>query len=171
MASVLGGPGWTGWFQPPGTQAGVLASAPSPSPWGAGLLDGRPRLTVYVRGTTGHVYQTTWDTSWSPWTPIGAPQDIITGAPGTFTSRQFASYVLVRGTDDRAYAFYPSDPIESAWADFVATRRDNVTAVVYDINTGRTEMFRPGVIEHTASTVKVDILGTLLQEAQDSDAP
>ena len=51
-------------------------------------------------------------------------------------------------------------------AAFVATRTDNVTVAVYDIATGLTYTFRPGVVEHTASTVKVDILGTLLARAQ-----
>ena len=51
-------------------------------------------------------------------------------------------------------------------ASFVSTRIDNVTAAVYDINTGQSYNFRPGVVEHTASTVKVDILGTLLTQAQ-----
>ena len=57
---------------------------------------------------------------------------------------------------------YPTDPIGTALANYVAGRADNVTAVVYDIITGQTVVFRPGVVEHTASTVKVDILGTLL---------
>ena len=169
--SYWAGQGWSGWLQPPGTQAGVLASAPSASPWGAGLPGASPRLTVFVRGTNGHVYQTTWDAAWSPWAPIGAPQDMIIGAPGVFTSLQFAPYILGRGTDNRAYAFYPYNPIGTALANFVATRVDNVTAVVYDINTGQTVVFQPGVVEHTASTVKVDILATLLQEAQAAGRP
>jgi hypothetical protein len=165
------GKGWSGWFQPPGTQAGVLASAPSASPWGAGLPDAVPRLTVFIRGTDGHVYQTTWDAGWSPWAAIGTPWDVIIGAPGVFTSMQFAPYVLGWGTNNRAYAFYPSNPIGTALANLVASRADNVTAVVYDINTGHTVMFRPGVVEHTASTVKVDILATLLLEAQAAGRP
>jgi hypothetical protein len=111
------------------------------------------------------VYQTTWDQGWSPWVSVGA---FIVGAPGVFTTRQFAPYVLFRGPHNLAYALYPHDPIGTALANLVASRADNVTAVVYDINTGQTVTFRPGVIEHTASTVKVDILGTLLKRAQDA---
>ncbi len=114
------------------------------------------------------MYQTTWDNGWSPWTSIGSPHDVIVGAPGVVTTRQFAAYALARGTDNRAYAFYPTDPIGTALANYVAGRADNVTAVVYDIITGQTVVFRPGVVEHTASTVKVDILGTLLKGAQDA---
>jgi hypothetical protein len=48
----------------------------------------------------------------------------------------------------------------------VATRSDNVTVAVDDRLTGMIYQFRPGVVEHTASTLKVDILATLLTEAQ-----
>jgi beta-lactamase class A len=128
-------------------------------------------LTVFGRGTDGRVYQTTWDAGWSPWAAVGSANNIIIGAPGVSTSAQFAAYALVRGTDSRAYAFYPRDPIGSALARFVAGRADNVTAAVYDINTGQMVVFRAGVVEHTASTVKVDILATLLKEAQDARRP
>jgi beta-lactamase class A len=132
------------------------------------MPDGRHRLTVFVRGTNGHVYQTTWDLSWSPWAQIGHSYDVIVEAPGVSTTNQFAAYALGRGTNNLAYAFYPHDPIGTALASFVASRADNVTAVVYDMMTGQTVTFRPGVVEHTASTVKVDILATLLKEAQDA---
>jgi hypothetical protein len=49
---------------------------------------------------------------------------------------------------------------------YMATRSDNVTAAVSDIRTGVTYTYRPGVVENTASTVKVDILATLLHETQ-----
>jgi hypothetical protein len=102
------GRAWTGWFQPPGTAPGVLASAPAASPWGAGLLDPRPRLSVFVRGIDSHLYQTTWDRGWAGWVPVGAPQNVIAGAPGVPTSLQVEPYVVARGTDDRAYLFSPS---------------------------------------------------------------
>ncbi len=41
-----------------------------------------------------------------------------------------------------------------------------MTVDVEDLATGQTYAYRPGVVEHTASTVKVDILATLLREAQ-----
>ncbi len=53
---------------------------------------------------------------------------------------------------------------------YVATRADNVTAAVYDVTTGATYTYRPGVVEHTASTLKVDILATLLSQTQ-ADGP
>ncbi len=42
----------------------------------------------------------------------------------------------------------------------------NVTAAVYDELTGVTSLYRPGVTEQCASIMKVDILATLLSEAQ-----
>jgi hypothetical protein len=53
-----------------------------------------------------------------------------------------------------------------AIAGYVAGRDDNVTVAVEDLTTGRIYQFRPGVVENTASTLKVDILATLLVEAQ-----
>ena len=53
-----------------------------------------------------------------------------------------------------------------AIAKYVATRSDNVTVAVENIRTGQILQFRPGVVEHTASTLKVDILATLLAQAQ-----
>jgi hypothetical protein len=48
----------------------------------------------------------------------------------------------------------------------VRSRVSNVTAAVLDRTTGQMSLYRPGVVEHTASTVKVDILATLLTQAQ-----
>lgn len=51
---------------------------------------------------------------------------------------------------------------------FLASRSGNVTAAVYDTRTRRVWLFHPGVREYTASVVKVEIMGTALQEAQQS---
>ena len=58
-----------------------------------------------------------------------------------------------------------TSPIPAITA-YVATRVDDVTVAVDDLTTGENFAYRPGVVEHTASTVKVDILATLLREAQ-----
>jgi hypothetical protein len=42
----------------------------------------------------------------------------------------------------------------------------SVTAAVYDATTGRTYVLHPGVAEYTASIVDVEIMGTLLKQAQ-----
>ncbi len=59
----------------------------------------------------------------------------------------------------------------SAIAAYAATRADNVTVAVEDLTTGQIYQFRPGVVENTASTVKVDILATLLAQAQAAGRP
>jgi len=53
-----------------------------------------------------------------------------------------------------------------AIAQYLAGRTDNVTVAVEDLDSGTILQFRPGVIENTASTLKVDILATLLVRAQ-----
>ena len=58
-----------------------------------------------------------------------------------------------------------------AIAAYVAGRADNVTVAVEDLTTGQIYQFRPGVVENTASTLKVDILASLLVEAQAAGRP
>ena len=65
-----------------------------------------------------------------------------------------------------AYGINPGARMNSAIAAYVAGRDDNVTVAVEDLTTGQIYQFRPGVVENTASTLKVDILATLLVEAQ-----
>jgi hypothetical protein len=75
----------------------------------------------------------------------------IAGRPG--------GYWIAYGVDTRA-AMIP------AIANYVAGRADNVTVAVEDLTTDRIYQFRPGLVENTASTLKVDILATLLTQAQ-----
>ena len=49
---------------------------------------------------------------------------------------------------------------------FLAGRSGDVTAAVYDVRARRIWVLHPGVREYTASIVKVEIMGTALQEAQ-----
>jgi beta-lactamase class A len=89
-------------------------------------------------------------------TPTNAPAVGIAGRPG--------GYWIAYGTDQGAQMI-------PAIADYVATRADNVTVAVEDLTTGQIYQFRPGVVENTASTVKVDILATLLAQAQAAGQP
>jgi len=75
----------------------------------------------------------------------------IAGRPG--------GYWIAYGTDARMQMI-------PAIASYVAGRADNVTVAVEDLTTGQIYQFRPGVVENTASTLKVDILSTLLVQAQ-----
>jgi len=70
-----------------------------------------------------------------------------------------------------AYGVDPATQMIPSIAAYVAGRSDNVTVAVEDRRTGRLFQFRPGVVEHTASTLKVDILATLLQQAQAAGRP
>jgi hypothetical protein len=53
-----------------------------------------------------------------------------------------------------------------AIATYLKSSTFNVTAAVYDEQTGVTSLYRPGVTEQCASIMKVDILATLMSEAQ-----
>ena len=104
------GAGWTGWLQPPGTQAGVLASAPSASPWGAGLLDGQPRLTVFVRARTAtSALKPPGTTDSPPGRRLQLPHDVIVGAPGVVTTRNLPPmrWPVVPTTDLRVVSHGP----------------------------------------------------------------
>jgi beta-lactamase class A len=50
---------------------------------------------------------------------------------------------------------------------YLAGRRGNITAAVFDVESGTTSLWRPGVAEYTASIEKVDILATLLHRYHD----
>ncbi|MDQ1413628.1 MAG: hypothetical protein QOE07_2216 [Acidimicrobiaceae bacterium] len=50
---------------------------------------------------------------------------------------------------------------------YLAGRKGNITAAVYDVATGTTSLWRPGITQYTASIVKVDILATLFDQFED----
>ena len=54
---------------------------------------------------------------------------------------------------------------------FLASRAGDVTAAVENLWTGRTYLYRPGLAEHTASIIKVDILETFLHELHGAPLP
>jgi hypothetical protein len=66
------------------------------------------------------------------------------------------------------------DPRHSPFAGlarYAAGRPGVVTAAVFDRRTGRTWVFHPGVVEDTASIVKVEIMGAALKQAQNAGSP
>jgi hypothetical protein len=68
----------------------------------------------------------------------------------------------------------PKDPGKGPFASlasYVAHRPGLVTAAVYDRRTGKTWVFHPGVVEDTASIVKVEIMGRALKMAQTAGSP
>jgi hypothetical protein len=61
----------------------------------------------------------------------------------------------------------PTNPFKtSAMRRFLATRAGNITAALFDVPSRSTFLYHPGDREQTASIVKVDILATLLAQAQ-----
>jgi hypothetical protein len=67
----------------------------------------------------------------------------------------------------RHHQRHPRGPFASAaMSAFLRTRAGDITAAVYNVRTGRLFLYRPGVAEAEASIAKVDILATLLYEAQ-----
>lgn len=61
-------------------------------------------------------------------------------------------------------------PFESL-ASYLADRAGRVTAALYDARTKQTWVLHRGVLEKTASIVKVQIMGTVLRQAQDEGRP
>ncbi len=59
----------------------------------------------------------------------------------------------------------------AALAGYLASRDGQVTAAVFDARTGRTWVYHPGVLEHTASLVKVQIMGTAMRQAEEKGMP
>jgi hypothetical protein len=49
---------------------------------------------------------------------------------------------------------------------YLHSRAGNITAGVYDVDSNTTYLYRPGLDQRTASMVKIDILATLLYQAQ-----
>ncbi len=90
------------------------------------------------------------------------------GSDGVTTTQGAAAVGLAAGAGGYWVAYGPNGATEMipAIARYVASRSDNVTVAVENLRTGQILQFRPGVVEHTASTLKVDILATLLTRAQ-----
>jgi hypothetical protein len=64
-----------------------------------------------------------------------------------------------------------ANPFGAAVSDYVAGRADTVTAAVYDIASGQTYLFHPGVTEDEASIMKVDIMATLFSQLGNGAIP
>jgi hypothetical protein len=105
---------------------------------------------------------------------LGADGGVFTFGDAPFLGSAAGSQEVVAGIAGRAGGYWVAagrNPFGPVMAADVAGRTDTVTAAVYDVTTGETFTFRPGLVEHTASTVKLDILATLLQEAQAANRP
>jgi hypothetical protein len=100
------------------------------------------------------------------WLAIGACALTLPVVAG----QAFASFVTPAGT--AAGYLTPTDPFKtSAMRRFLATRAGNITAAVFDVPSRSTFVYHPDDREQTASIVKVDILATLLAQAQARHEP
>jgi hypothetical protein len=99
--------------------------------------------------------------------------------PGGRTPQEAAGHGL-EAHDAGSHTTAAGTPGSPATADLFDTRpiasylsrsTSDITAAVYDNVTGSTSLYRPGVAQDTASIMKVDILATLLTEAQAHDQP
>ena len=63
--------------------------------------------------------------------------------------------------DARVASNRGSLPQSRPWRSIWLTRTDNVTAALYNVTTGQTFVYRPGIRQVTASMVKIDILAVL----------
>jgi hypothetical protein len=82
------------------------------------------------------------------------------------------STVAASAASHKIVSPHQSDPLEvAAMRAYLSSRVGNITIALYDVKTGNTYLYRPGVEEQTASIVKVDILEALLHQYQLSKAP
>lgn len=90
-----------------------------------------------------------------------------TTTSGSTSSTMPSTTTTLTTTTDIPISTRVEDPFHSAsLAAYLATRTDNVTAALYDVNTHATYIYRPGIDEVTASMEKIDILAVLLWESQ-----
>ena len=69
-----------------------------------------------------------------------------------------------------AYGHAPS-PLGPSVTNFLSQRAGTVTAALYDANTGLTWTLNPSQVQVTASIIKVDIMATAFEEAEQAGQP
>ena len=151
------------WFQPLGTQ-GVLNSAPAADWWNG---SGQNVVTVFVQGTDSRLYQASYASgAWSAWAVQGVPTNVFVGDPEVPTTLQFEPYVLVRGTDNKSYDYFPADPLASqalAASAFSESRSGFSSFTLVDTATGAVYASAgANTAIETASVVKVPIAMSLI---------
>ena len=87
----------------------------------------------------------------------------------TSTSSTVTTTTSVTTTGHPVVSSRIEDPFHSAsLAAYLATRTDNVTAALYNVATHQIYLYRPGILQVTASMEKIDILAVLLWEHQNA---
>jgi hypothetical protein len=115
--------GWTSLGGQVATNTG-----PSVCSWGPGRLD------VFVQGTSGAMYQKTWNgTSWSNWISLGGK---LTSAPGaTATGNQIG--VFVAGTSGTIYYKHWNGAAWSGWVNVGGTVLSGTSPAAYNWGTSQ----------------------------------
>jgi hypothetical protein len=93
---------WSGWLRPPGTEAGLLTSAPGAASWGL------EQVAVFGRGTDGGLWWSnyTGGPSWSSWARLGQLGDTFQDKPSATSRGDQQLDVFVRGDDNLCYQYY-----------------------------------------------------------------
>lgn len=87
-----------------------------------------------------------------------------TTSTGSVTAPTSSSTSTTTTDPDEATGLFTTSSISG----YLDAHDSDINAAVYDIDDGASSLYRPGALEYTASIVKVDILATLLQQAQKS---
>ncbi|MGC8498776.1 MAG: serine hydrolase [Acidimicrobiales bacterium] len=107
--------------------------------------------------------------AWSASTGPASGPGVATRSPpsSTTTSTSVAPTTAPAPTPTTAPRARLQNPFTTPAARaFLASVTGNLTAGVYDLTSHLTYLYRPGIPEYTASLVKIDILATLLHEAE-----
>ncbi len=101
--------------------------------------------------------------AWSASTgPVSGPGPATTAAPSSTTVAATTSAPTTTAPPARFQNPFTTPAARA----FLAGVTGRLTAGVYDLNSHLTYLYHPGIPEYTASLVKIDILATLLHEAQ-----
>jgi hypothetical protein len=129
--------------------------------------------TVVILGSAAGFAVATGRDSYSAQQPHSSTS--VAGGTTTSTPPSSSTTSVVTTTTTVTTSSAPSrieDPFHSAsLAAYLATRADNVTAALYNVATHQTYLYRPGILQVTASMEKIDILAVLLWEHQNSHTP
>ena len=102
-----------------------------------------------------------------PLTAIAAVVAVVIGLSGTVSPEAQAGALRQPGGRAATHVVAPASPFTTrAMRAYLAGRRGDITAALYDVASRTLYRYRPGVTEQTASIVKVDILETLLHAEQ-----
>src|ERR1700678_1768766 len=129
--------------------------------------------TVVILGSAAGFAVATGHDSYSAQQPHSSTS--IAGGTTTSTLTPSSTTSIVTTTTAPPSPTLPSrieDPFHSAsLAKYLAARSDNVTAALYNVATHQIYLYRPGILQVTASMEKIDILAVLLWEHQNAHTP